>query len=72
LDAGFTRQGAILASTFPADWFEPLAALADVTFVHVCASRLLPETRRGFNLKVVLSTPIGAGLIPTLGGLRGV
>jgi len=37
----------------------------------VGASDLLPEAHRRFNLRVVLATLAGGGMIPALGGLLG-
>ncbi len=72
MDAGFTPLGALLAGAFPADWFEPLVGFTAGAFIYVGASDLLPEAHRRFNLQVVLSTLVGAGLIPALGSLIGV
>ncbi len=72
LDAGFTPLGALLAGVFPANWFEPLVSFTAGTFIYVGASDLLPEAHRYFNLRVVLSTLVGATAIAAIGSFVGV
>jgi zinc transporter ZupT len=47
--------------------FEWLIGFTAGVFLYVGASDLLPDAHRRFNLRVVLSTLAGSGLIPLLG-----
>ena len=67
VDAGFAPIGVLLAGFIPASAFEPLIGFTAGVFLYVGASDLLPDAHRRFNLRVVLSTLAGGGLIPFLG-----
>jgi zinc transporter ZupT len=69
VDALFTPLGVLLAGIFPSAWFDPLVGFTAGVFLYVGASDLLPEAHRRFNSKVVLSTLLGAGLVPGLAWL---
>lgn len=71
VDAGFAPVGVLLAGLIPPPAFEPLLGFTAGVFLYVGASDLLPEAHRRFNLRVILATVTGAGLIPTLGTLLG-
>src|SRR3990172_8360458 len=64
VDAGFAPIGVLLAGFIPASAFEPLIGFTAGVFLYVGASNLLPDAHRRFNLRVVLSTLAGGGLIP--------
>lgn len=67
VDAGFAPLGVGLSGWLPEVAFEPLIGFTAGVFLYVGASDLLPEAHRRFNLRVVLATATGAGLIPALG-----
>jgi zinc and cadmium transporter len=69
VDAGFAPLGVLLAGFIPSSGFEWLIGLTAGVFLYVGASDLLPDAHRRFNLRVVLSTLAGGGLIPLLGTL---
>ncbi len=71
VDAGFAPLGVLLAGLIPLSAFEPLIGFTAGVFLYVGASDLLPEAHRRFNLRVVLATLAGGGLIPVLGSLLG-
>jgi len=71
VDAGFAPLGVLLAGFIPASAFEWLIGFTAGVFLYVGASDLLPDAHRRFNLRVVLSTLAGGGLIPLLGLLLG-
>ena len=67
VDAGFAPLGVLLAGFIPSSTFEWLIGLTAGVSLYVGASDLLPDAHRRFNLRVVLSTLAGGGLIPLLG-----
>lgn len=67
VDAGFAPLGVLLAAFIPSSGFEWLIGFTAGVFLYVGASDLLPDAHRRFNLRVVLSTLAGGGLIPLLG-----
>lgn len=69
VDAGFAPLGVLLSSLIPPSAFEPLIGFTAGVFLYVGASDLLPEAHRRFNLRVVLATVAGGGLIPALSRL---
>ncbi len=71
VDAGFAPLGVLLSGLLPAAALEPLLGFTAGVFLYVGASDLLPEAHRRFNLRVVLATLAGGGLIPALGSLLG-
>jgi zinc transporter ZupT len=71
VDAAFAPLGVLLAGFIPASGFEWLIGFTAGVFLYVGASDLLPDAHRRFNLRVVLSTLAGGGLIPLLGILLG-
>lgn len=71
VDAGFAPLGVLLSGWLPSAAFEPLLGFTAGVFLYVGASDLLPEAHRRFNLRVVLATLAGGGLIPALGSLLG-
>ena len=71
VDAGFAPLGVLLAGFTPASAFEWLIGFTAGVFLYVGASDLLPDAHRRFNLRVVISTLTGGGLIPLLGILLG-
>ncbi len=71
VDAGFAPLGVLLSGLVPPSAFEPLIGFTAGVFLYVGASDLLPEAHRRFNLRVVLATLAGGGLIPTLGSVLG-
>ena len=66
VDAGFAPLGVLLAGFAPASASEWLIGFTAGVFLYVGASDLLPDAHRRFNLRVVLSTLAGGGLIPLL------
>jgi len=71
VDAGFAPLGVLLSGLVPPSAFEPLIGFTAGIFLYVGASDLLPEAHRRFNLRVVLATLAGGGLIPALGMMLG-
>ncbi len=71
VDAGFAPLGVLLSGLIPPSVFEPLIGFTAGVFLYVGASDLLPEAHRRFNLRVVLATLAGGGLIPVLGSVLG-
>jgi zinc and cadmium transporter len=71
MDSGFAPLGVLLAGFIPSSAFELLIGFIAGVFLYVGASDLLPDAHRCFNLRVVLSTLAGSGLIPLLGILLG-
>jgi zinc transporter ZupT len=71
VDAGFAPLGVLLAGLIPASFFDWLIGFTAGVFLYVGASDLLPDAHRRFNLRVVLSTLSGGGLIALLGTLLG-
>jgi len=71
VDAGFAPLGVLLAGFVPSAGFEWLIGFTAGVFLYVGASDLLPDAHRRFNLRVVVSTLAGGGLIPLLGILLG-
>lgn len=71
VDAGFAPLGVLLAGLIPASSFDWLIGFTAGVFLYVGASDLLPEAHRRFNLRVVLSTLSGGGLVTLLGILLG-
>ncbi|HLF28025.1 MAG TPA: ZIP family metal transporter [Anaerolineae bacterium] len=71
VDAGFAPLGVLLSGLVPSSAFEPLIGFTAGVFLYVGASDLLPEAHRRFNLRVVMATLAGGGLIPALGSLLG-
>jgi len=71
VDAGFAPLGVLLAGLISPSAFEPLIGFTAGVFLYVGASDLLPEAHRRFNLRVVLATLTGGGMIPLLGSLLG-
>lgn len=71
VDAGFAPLGVLLAGFISSSAFEWLIGFTAGVFLYVGASDLLPDAHRRFNLRVVLSTVTGGGLIPFLGILLG-
>lgn len=69
VDAAFAPLGVLLAGFIPASGFEWLLGFTAGVFIYVGASDLLPDAHRRFNLRVVLSTLSGGGLIPLLAAL---
>lgn len=69
IDAGFAPLAVVLSGQIPTMAFEPLIGFTAGVFLYVGASDLLSEAHRRFNLRVVLATMVGAGLIPALGSL---
>ncbi|GAB4577412.1 MAG: ZIP family metal transporter [Anaerolineales bacterium] len=69
VDAGFAPLGVLLSGLVPPSAFEPLIGFTAGVFLYVGASDLLPEAHRRFNLRVVLVTVTGGGLIPLLSRL---
>lgn len=69
VDAGFAPLGVLLSGLIPAWAIEPLIGFTAGVFLYVGASDLLPEAHKRFNLRVVLATLVGGGLIPALGAL---
>jgi len=67
IDAGFTPLGALLGGLIPAQAFEIVVGITAGTFLYVGASDLLPDAHRHFNIRVVLATLAGVGLIAGLG-----
>lgn len=70
-DAGFAPLGVLLSTLIPASAIEPLIGFTAGVFLYVGASDLLPEAHKRFNLRVVLATLAGAGLLPFLGIVLG-
>lgn len=71
VDAGFAPLGVLLSGLIPPSAFEPLIGFTAGVFLYVGASDLLPEAHRRFNLRVVLATLAGGGVIPALGSVLG-
>lgn len=71
VDAGFAPLGVLLARLMPSSSIEWLIGFTAGVFLYVGASDLLPDAHRRFNLRVVVSTLMGGGLIPLLGILLG-
>ena len=71
VDAGFAPLGVLLAGFVPSAGFEWLIGFTAGVFLYVGASDLLLDAHRRFNLRVVVSTLAGGGLIPLLGILLG-
>ena len=71
VDAGFAPLGVLLTTLIPTSAVEPLIGFTAGVFLYVGASDLLPEAHRRFNLRVVLATLAGAGLLPVLGIVLG-
>lgn len=71
VDAGFAPLGVLIAGLIPASFFDWLIGFTAGVFLYVGASDLLPEAHRRFNLRVVLSTLSGGGLVTLLGILLG-
>lgn len=66
VDAGFAPLGVLLSTLIPTSAVEPLIGFTAGVFLYVGASDLLPEAHKRFNLRVVLATLAGAGLLPFL------
>ncbi|MBI2758480.1 MAG: ZIP family metal transporter [Chloroflexi bacterium] len=71
VDAGFAPLGVLLAGLVPSSAFEWLIGFTAGVFLYIGASDLLPDAHRRFNLRVVLSTLSGGGLVTLLGILLG-
>ncbi len=71
VDAGFAPLGVLLSTLIPTTAVEPLIGFTAGVFLYVGASDLLPEAHKHFNLRVVLATLAGAGLLPVLGIVLG-
>ncbi len=67
VDAGFAPLGALIAGVIPSSTFEWLIGFTAGVFLYVGASDLLPDAHRRFNLRVILSTLAGGGIISLLG-----
>lgn len=71
VDAGFAPLGVLLAGLIPSSSIEWSIGFTAGVFLYVGASDLLPDAHRRFNLRVVITTLAGGGLIPLLGILFG-
>ncbi|MBI1855764.1 MAG: hypothetical protein HYR93_07875, partial [Chloroflexi bacterium] len=71
VDAGFAPLGVLFAGLVPASSFDWLIGFTAGVFLYIGASDLLPDAHRRFNLRVVLSTLSGGGLVTLLGILLG-
>ncbi len=69
VDGGFTPLGALFGAAIPSSALGVILRLTAGAFLYVGASDLLPDAHRRFNLRVVLATLSGAGLIALLGQL---
>ncbi len=63
IDGGFTVIGALIGVFFPQELFPYIIAFTAGTFLYIGASDMLPEAHKRFNILVVGSVFLGAGLL---------